>query len=192
MQEYFFVVGGTRDESLELYASVLANSPQEAVETLKSQIVELTSDDLGIPIPVADERITRLLVSIKKARISEEQIAEIDDEIGLQWDGEEINSRAAIVEDRTQGMKEANGSVSSVAERFVLSTKKRQDQWEPKESSNVRRLEFRVADKGGVSVYGLNRFPTTLYYEQWGKLLDVADDLRRFLEDNKSKLKLKQ
>ena len=52
-------------------------------------------------------------------------------------------------------------------------------------------LEFRVGEKGGVSVYGLGRFPVTLYYEQWIRLLDVAGDLRKFLEDNKSRLKLK-
>jgi hypothetical protein len=52
-------------------------------------------------------------------------------------------------------------------------------------------LEFRVGEKGGVSVYGLGRFPVTLYYEQWIRLLDLSDQLRQFLEDNKSKLKLK-
>jgi hypothetical protein len=53
-------------------------------------------------------------------------------------------------------------------------------------------MEFRVSEKGGVSVYGLGRFPVTLYYEQWTRLLDAAADLKTFLEDNKSKLKLKQ
>ncbi|HXO44920.1 MAG TPA: hypothetical protein VN846_05590 [Candidatus Cybelea sp.] len=52
-------------------------------------------------------------------------------------------------------------------------------------------LEFRVGEKGGVSVYGLGRFPVTLYYEQWVRLLGAADNLRTFLEDNKSRLKLK-
>ena len=52
-------------------------------------------------------------------------------------------------------------------------------------------LEFRVGEKGGVSVYGLGRFPVTLYYEQWIKLLDASDSLRKFLEENKSRLKLK-
>jgi hypothetical protein len=52
-------------------------------------------------------------------------------------------------------------------------------------------LEFRVGEKGGVSVYGLGRFPVTLYYEQWIRLLDAADSLRAFLEENKSRLKLK-
>jgi hypothetical protein len=53
-------------------------------------------------------------------------------------------------------------------------------------------LEFRVGEKGGVSVYGLGRFPVTLYYEQWIRLLDVANDLRAFLEENKNRLKLKE
>lgn len=52
-------------------------------------------------------------------------------------------------------------------------------------------LEFRVGEKGGVSVYGLGRFPVTLYYEQWIRLLDSSDKLREFLEENKAKLKLK-
>jgi hypothetical protein len=55
-------------------------------------------------------------------------------------------------------------------------------------------LEYRVGEKGGVSVYGLGRFPVTLYYEQWIRLLDAAQDLRAFLDENKAegKLKLKQ
>lgn len=54
------------------------------------------------------------------------------------------------------------------------------------------RLEFRVSEKGGVSVYGLGRFPVTLYYEQWTRLLGATDDLRAFLEENKGMLKLKE
>jgi hypothetical protein len=55
-------------------------------------------------------------------------------------------------------------------------------------------LEFRVGEKGGVSVYGLGRFPVTLYYEQWTRLLDAVAQLRAFLEENKAsgKLKLKE
>ena len=53
------------------------------------------------------------------------------------------------------------------------------------------RLEFKVSEKGGVSVYGLGRFPVTLYYEQWQRLLGTAEELRGFLEENKSRLKLK-
>ncbi len=53
-------------------------------------------------------------------------------------------------------------------------------------------IAFKVSDKGGASVYGLGRFPVTLYYEQWVRLLDKAQELREFLEQNKSKLKLKE
>jgi hypothetical protein len=55
-------------------------------------------------------------------------------------------------------------------------------------------LDFRVGEKGGVSVYGLGRFPVTLYYEQWIRLLDTSKELREFLEENKTsgKLKLKE
>ena len=53
-------------------------------------------------------------------------------------------------------------------------------------------LIFKVGEKGGVSVYGLGRFPVTLYYEQWTKLLNAVPDLKAFIEENKSKLKLKE
>jgi len=52
-------------------------------------------------------------------------------------------------------------------------------------------LQFKVSEKGGVSVYGLGRFPVTLYYEQWLRLLEQVDQLREFLEANKSAMKLK-
>ena len=52
-------------------------------------------------------------------------------------------------------------------------------------------LQFKVSEKGGVSVYGLGRFPVTLYYEQWLRLLEQVDQLRGFLEANKSAMKLK-
>ena len=63
-----------------------------------------------------------------------------------------------------------------------------------KQSGSRRKgnLEFRVGAKGGVSVYGLGRFPVTLYYEQWVRLLDASEDLRSFLEENKGGLKLKE
>ena len=61
-------------------------------------------------------------------------------------------------------------------------------------SRRTGQLDFRVGEKGGVSVYGLGRFPVTLYYEQWTRLLDASKELRAFLEENKAagKLKLKE
>lgn len=50
---------------------------------------------------------------------------------------------------------------------------------------------LRVSEKGGVSVYGLGRFPVTLYKEQWTRLLDMADDIRAFIKENEPRLKAK-
>jgi hypothetical protein len=50
---------------------------------------------------------------------------------------------------------------------------------------------LKVSDKGGVSVYGLGRFPVTLYQEQWLKLLDMADEIRAFIGENADRLKTK-
>ena len=54
-----------------------------------------------------------------------------------------------------------------------------------------RGVSLKVSEKGGVSVYGLGRFPVTLYKEQWTRLLDIADDIRTFIKENDSKLKAK-
>lgn len=55
----------------------------------------------------------------------------------------------------------------------------------------TRGVSLKVSEKGGVSVYGLGRFPVTLYKEQWARLLDMADDIRAFIKDNDPKLKTK-
>jgi hypothetical protein len=60
-----------------------------------------------------------------------------------------------------------------------------------KSASKSGGLEFRVSEKGAVSVYGLGRFPVTLYYEQWTRLLGEAEALRAFLEEHKGRLKRK-
>lgn len=54
-----------------------------------------------------------------------------------------------------------------------------------------RGVSLKVSEKGGVSVYGLGRFPVTLYKEQWTRLLDMADDVRAFIKENEDKLKVK-
>jgi len=54
-----------------------------------------------------------------------------------------------------------------------------------------RGMSLKVSEKGGVSVYGLGRFPMTLYKEQWAKLLDMADEIRAFIRAHESELKTK-
>jgi hypothetical protein len=55
-----------------------------------------------------------------------------------------------------------------------------------------RGTSIKVSEKGGVSVYGLGRFPVTLYQEQWLKLLDMADDIRAFIREHEGALKKKE
>ena len=57
---------------------------------------------------------------------------------------------------------------------------------------NAKGVSLKVSEKGGVSVYGLGRFPVTLYKEQWLKLLDMTDDLRAFISAHESELKAKE
>ena len=58
-------------------------------------------------------------------------------------------------------------------------------------SRAARAVSLKVSEKGGVSVYGLGRFPVTLYKEQWAKLLDMADEIRSFIAENAARLKSK-
>jgi len=52
-------------------------------------------------------------------------------------------------------------------------------------------LSMKVSEKGALSVYGLGRFPVTLYKEQWNRLLDLSDDIRTFIKNNEEQLKVK-
>jgi len=56
----------------------------------------------------------------------------------------------------------------------------------------TRGISIKVSEKGGVSVYGLGRFPVTLYKEQWTKLLDLAEDIRGFIKSHEAELKAKE
>ncbi len=53
-------------------------------------------------------------------------------------------------------------------------------------------MSFKVSAKGAVSVYGLGRFPVTLYREQWDKLLAAAEQIKAFMQENQSQLKVKE
>lgn len=59
-------------------------------------------------------------------------------------------------------------------------------------SQRARGVTMKVSEKGGVSVYGLGRFPVTLYKEQWTRLLAMADEIRAFIKENEPKLKTKE
>jgi hypothetical protein len=57
--------------------------------------------------------------------------------------------------------------------------------------SSAKGLSLRISEKGGLSLYGLGRFPVTLYKEQWLRLLDMAPEIRVFIDANADKLKTK-
>lgn len=53
-------------------------------------------------------------------------------------------------------------------------------------------ISMKVSEKGALSVYGMGRFPVTLYKEQWLKLLAISEDIKKFIDDNNSALKTKE
>ena len=59
-------------------------------------------------------------------------------------------------------------------------------------SQRGRSVGLKVSEKGGLSVYGLGRFPVTLYKEQWTKLLAMADEIKTFMKEHDSQLKSKE
>ena len=63
---------------------------------------------------------------------------------------------------------------------------------EQMEQRKPGQLRLKISEKGGLSVYGLGRFPVTLYKEQWIRLLEHVDELKKFLQDNDHQLKAKQ
>ncbi len=68
----------------------------------------------------------------------------------------------------------------------------RKENEELKKAKPGRATGMKVSEKGGLSVYGLGRFPVTLYKEQWVKLLDMGEDIRAFIKENEGKLKAKE
>lgn len=58
--------------------------------------------------------------------------------------------------------------------------------------TSSRGLSLKVSEKGALSIYGMGRFPVTLYKEQWIKLLDMAEEIRTFINANSDRLKIKE
>lgn len=90
---------------------------------------------------------------------------------------------------------EALARMEPEAREFLLSLRKQNELLEAEkdrlkaQAKRFSNLTVKVAEKGGVSVYGINtRVPVTLYGEQWVKLLDIADDIRTFIQANADKL----
>lgn len=62
-------------------------------------------------------------------------------------------------------------------------------QLEAERAKGRSRVQLKVSQKGGVSLYGIRRFPITFYLEEWRKILDMGDEIRAFLSEHESELK---
>lgn len=80
---------------------------------------------------------------------------------------------------------------SSMAEFMAAYEALRAETAKLRKTTKAGGLSLKVSEKGAVSVYGLGRFPQTLYKEQWMRLLDIADDIRAFITQNDAQLKTK-
>jgi hypothetical protein len=85
--------------------------------------------------------------------------------------------------------RESEGSMADEELKAELERLKAEN--ERLKGQRARGITMKVSEKGGVSVYGLGRFPVTLYKEQWVKLLGMADEIRAFIGEHESQLKTK-
>jgi hypothetical protein len=83
----------------------------------------------------------------------------------------------------------AEESAEQKLARLEAENKALKDQIEQRKPGQLR---LKISEKGGLSVYGLGRFPVTLYKEQWKRLLEHADEIKTFLQQNEQQLKTKQ
>lgn len=77
-------------------------------------------------------------------------------------------------------------------EALVAELAKLKAENEALKKSNARGISLKVSQKGAVSLYGMGRFPVTLYKEQWLKILEMSDVIRTFITDNSAQLKEKE
>lgn len=81
--------------------------------------------------------------------------------------------------------------MNNEAEQMKAELEKLRSENEALKKGKERGLNMKIGEKGGLSVYGLGRFPVTLYKEQWLRLLAMADEIKAFIEANNDKLKTK-
>ena len=74
------------------------------------------------------------------------------------------------------------------AEREELERLRKENERLREEVQNKKELKLRVSEKGALSIYGLNRFPVTLYKEQWERLLDISNKIRDFIKEHENEL----
>jgi hypothetical protein len=102
----------------------------------------------------------------------------------MQW----VSLSAMLVDSKFGGIMTEETAEQTLArlEAENRALKEQIDQRKPGE------LRMKISEKGGLSVYGLGRFPVTLYKEQWARLLSHAEEIKKFLQENDRHLKAKQ
>ena len=83
----------------------------------------------------------------------------------------------------------ANETVEQKLARLEAENKSLKEQMEDRKPGQLR---LKISEKGGLSVYGLGRFPVTLYKEQWARLLEQGETIKKFLKEHDQELKAKQ
>jgi hypothetical protein len=105
---------------------------------------------------------------------------------GLDSEGSECSRERPMRERREETTMSEETTEQSELERLRVENARLKSQ-----GARAGSLTVKVSEKGAVSVYGLGRFPVTLYQEQWDKLLGQIDELRAFIESNRASLKKK-
>jgi hypothetical protein len=90
-----------------------------------------------------------------------------------------MNVQANVLPDLTADIAAANRRIAELEARLALASK-------------PRKATLKITDKGGLSLYGLGRFPVTLYRGQWERLLSMAGEIREFIEANGDRLSTKE
>jgi len=99
-----------------------------------------------------------------------------------------INQRREAV----TGAFEQRGDTGMPDERLQAEIERLRKENEDLKRKTSARLSMKVSDKGALSVYGMGRFPVTLYKEQWLRLLDMSSEIRAFIAENDARLKAKE
>jgi len=102
----------------------------------------------------------------------------------MQW----VSLSAMLVDSNFGGIMTEETAEQKLA-RLEAENRALKDQIDQRKPGELR---MKISEKGGLSVYGLGRFPVTLYKEQWARLLSHAEEIKKFLQENDRNLKAKQ
>jgi len=104
---------------------------------------------------------------------------------------EDVRDRDTYDYDKVSEIAEPGKAMSDDDMKAELERLRNENAALKKGSASSGNIRMKVSEKGAVSVYGMGRFPVTLYKEQWLKLLDMSEEIRAFIAANEAQLKAK-